>query len=253
MPNRNTNQTLTKQNTLLEARVEVQNHDLAVAVRELEAFTYSVTHDLRAPLRAINSFSRILLDEHGACFEGEALDFMQRINRASARMSELIDDLLKLSRVGRGVIETAPVDLSALINDVYQRLAEREPHRDVTLNIEPGMVVRGHARLLRIVLENILGNAWKFTRFRHPAVIDCRMTEDTGRRLISMSDNGTGFDMRYHHKLFAPFQRLHDTTEFEGTGIGLVTVARIIERHGGEVSIIGTEGKGATVSIFLPA
>jgi light-regulated signal transduction histidine kinase (bacteriophytochrome) len=241
------------QTSVLEALVAERTRELAATVKELEAFTYSVAHDLRAPVRAIHGFSRALLEDYGDRFEGESLDHMLRICRASERMSQLIDDLLKLSRVGRGDIERRVVDLSALVAGIGSRLAEREPARDVTLDIEPGVVVRGDARLLTIVLENVLDNAWKFTRRRERAVIRFFTAERDGRRVVCVSDNGTGFDMRYRDKLFAPFQRLHRAEDFEGTGIGLVTIARILARHGGDASIEGVEGHGATVYLFIPA
>jgi light-regulated signal transduction histidine kinase (bacteriophytochrome) len=241
------------QTSALEALVAERTRELAATVKELEAFTYSVAHDLRAPVRAIHGFSRALLEDYGDRFEGESLDHMLRICRASERMSQLIDDLLKLSRVGRGDIERRVVDLSALVAGIGSRLAEREPARDVTLDIEPGVVVRGDARLLTIVLENVLDNAWKFTRRRERAVIRFFTAERDGRRVVCVSDNGTGFDMRYRDKLFAPFQRLHRAEDFEGTGIGLVTIARILARHGGDASIEGVEGHGATVYLFIPA
>jgi light-regulated signal transduction histidine kinase (bacteriophytochrome) len=241
------------QTSALEALVAERTRELAATVKELEAFTYSVAHDLRAPVRAIHGFSRALLEDYGDRFEGESLDHMLRICRASERMSQLIDDLLKLSRVGRGDIERRVVDLSALVAGIGSRLAEREPARDVTLDIEPGVVVRGDARLLTIALENVLDNAWKFTRRRERAVIRFFTAERDGRRVVCVSDNGTGFDMRYRDKLFAPFQRLHRAEDFEGTGIGLVTIARILARHGGDASIEGVEGHGATVYLFIPA
>ncbi len=243
---------LAGQNLALEAVVADRTRELATAIKELEAFTYSVAHDLRAPLRAIHGFSQILLEDFGDRFQGEALDYMQRICRASARMSDLIDDLLKLSQVGRGKIELSPTNLSTLVSEVALRLVEREPARQVRFTIEPGIEVQANARLLTIAFENILGNALKFTRPRSVSEIRLFTREQGPRRLICVSDNGTGFDMRYSHKLFSPFQRLHAADKFEGTGIGLVTVARIIERHGGDVSIEGVVDEGATVSIFLP-
>jgi light-regulated signal transduction histidine kinase (bacteriophytochrome) len=236
----------------LEALVAERTRDLAETVKELEAFSYSVAHDLRAPLRAVHSFSRLLLEDYAERFDGEPLDFMQRILRASERMSLLIDDLLKLSQVGRGKIEPVPVDLSAIVTQIAASLREREPARDVRFDIQPGVVTQGDIRLLTIAFENLLENAWKFTRRRDVARIRFHAGEQNGRPAIWIADNGTGFDMRYHEKLFAPFQRLHHATDYEGTGIGLVTVARIIVRHGGEVAINGVEDVGATVSIVLP-
>jgi light-regulated signal transduction histidine kinase (bacteriophytochrome) len=252
MPDSGDPAVLFDQNLALEALVADRTRELHIAVKEFEAFTYSVAHDLRAPLRAIHGFSQVLLEDFGDRFEGDALDYMHRIRRASARMSDVIDDLLKLSQVGRGRIELARTDLSSLVRDVADRLVDLAPARHVQITIEPGIEVQGNHRLLSIAFENILGNAWKFTRPRAVAEIRVFTRMDGQRRLICVSDNGTGFDMRYCHKLFSPFERLHASDQFEGTGIGLVTVARIIERHCGEVSIVGVVDGGATVSIFLP-
>lgn len=247
-----TDSSLQNQNAALEVIVAGRTQELAAAVKELESFTYSVAHDLRAPLRAINSFSRAIMDDHAAELSEEPRDYLLRIVRASERMGLLIDDLLKLSRVGRGDVERELIDLSSLLDEINRRLVERNPDRDVTVTVEPGMMVQGDRRLLAIALENVLDNAWKFTRRQPHATITCTETIQNGRRILHVADNGTGFDMRYRHKLFAPFQRLHRDDEFEGTGIGLVTVSRILTRHGGQVAIEGTEGVGTTVSLTLP-
>ncbi len=236
----------------LEAMVEDRTRELAAAVKELESFTYSVAHDLRSPLRAINSFSRALMEDHAAELSDEPRDYLQRIFRASERMSLLIDDLLKLSRVGRGEVERQPINLTAMLTEIHKRLVERDPDRSVCLVIQPGMVVQGDGRLLAIAFENVLDNAWKFTRRQPHATISCTQVVTDGRSTVVVVDNGTGFDMRYRHKLFAPFQRLHRDDEFEGTGIGLVTVARIVARHAGCVTIEGEEGVGTTVALTLP-
>jgi light-regulated signal transduction histidine kinase (bacteriophytochrome) len=243
---------LQEQTSVLEALVADRTRELAATVKELESFAYSVAHDLRAPLRAIHSFSRALMEDYGDRFDGDALDFMQRIMRASDRMSQLIDDLLRLSHIGRGDIVPAPTDLSAMITEICMRLAEREPGRHVALDVQDGMVVQGDARLLALAFENVLDNAWKFTRKREAATVRAFMEEQDGRRIVRIADNGTGFDMRYRHKLFVPFQRLHRADDFEGTGIGLVIVARVVARHGGEVWIDGAEGEGTTVSLYIP-
>jgi light-regulated signal transduction histidine kinase (bacteriophytochrome) len=243
---------LQSHNIALEALVAERTRELAATVEELEAFTYSVAHDLRAPLRAINSFSRILAEDYADRFQDEASDYLQRISRASEQMSRLIDDLLKLSHIGRGEIEREVVNLSALVIEIGARLAETEPERDVRLDVEKDITVVGDARLLSIAFENLLANSRKFTRRREIALIKVATTPRHGKNFISITDNGTGFDMRYRHKLFAPFQRLHSAKEFEGTGIGLVTVSRIIARHGGEISIEGVQGFGTTVSVYIP-
>jgi light-regulated signal transduction histidine kinase (bacteriophytochrome) len=240
------------QTTALEVTAAGKNRELESTVKELEAFTYSVAHDLRAPLRAISNFSRILLEDFPDRFHGEPMDYLQRIVRSSERMSCLIDDLLQLSRIGRGEVERHRIDLSAMVADIAARLHEQDRGREVVFEIQDSVEIDGDRRLLLIAFENLLGNAHKFTRHCDRAVI--RFFTDTreGRPIICVADNGVGFDMRYRHKLFAPFQRLHRDDEFEGTGIGLVTVSRIIARHGGEVSIEGAPNQGATVSIFIP-
>lgn len=237
----------------LEVLVAEHTRELAETVKELEAFAYSVAHDLRAPLRAIHGFSRALLEDYPERFEGGSLDYIHRICRASERMSELIDDLLKLSRIGRGDIERNPIDLSALVTEIGKILAEREAGRQVRLEVEPDVTVWGDARLLTIAFENLVGNAWKFTRRRDVAMIRLFTSTRDGRRVVCLSDNGTGFDTRYRDKLFTPFQRLHRAEDFEGTGIGLVTVARVLARHGGQVTIDSVEGEGTTVSVYIPA
>jgi signal transduction histidine kinase len=236
----------------LEALVADRTRELATTVAELEAFTYSVAHDLRAPLRAIHSFSSALLEDHLHRFDGEALDYLHRIAGASERMSQLIDDLLKLSKIGRGEVERKPVDVSAMVATIAMRNAERQPLRRVQLDVEADIVANGDARLLLIAFENLLDNAWKFTRYRDPAIVRVYIAEQSGVRRICIADNGAGFDTRYRHKLFAPFQRLHRADEFEGTGIGLVIVARIVARHGGEATIESAVDQGTTVSLLLP-
>lgn len=243
---------LQDQTKTLESDIAARTRDLAIAVKEMESFTYSVAHDLRAPVRAINGFSRALLEDYGDRFVGEPLDYLLRISRASERMGQLIDDLLKLSQVGRGDVERTDVNLSVLAVSAAARLTERLPGRDVRLAIQDGMTIRGDGRLLLIVLENLLDNAWKFTQRRETAEIRFFAENESGRRVFRIADNGSGFDMRYRHKLFAPFQRLHRNDEFEGTGIGLVIVSRIVARHGGDVWIEGIEDQGATVSFTLP-
>ena len=244
---------LQDQASALEVVFAEQTRELINTVKELEYFTYSVAHDLRAPLRAISSFSRILIDEYADRFHGEPMDYLARIIRASARMSCLIDDLLKLSRIGRDDVERQRVDLSAIVTEIAARLHEQDGGRTVRFEIQDGVTIAGDARLLAIAFENLLGNAYKFTRHCDPAVIRFFTTLHEGRSIIRVADNGAGFDPRYVHKLFAPFQRLHRDDEFEGTGIGLVTVSRIIARHGGEVWIEGAPNQGAAVSISVPA
>jgi light-regulated signal transduction histidine kinase (bacteriophytochrome) len=229
-----------------------QTRELETTAKELEAFTHSVAHDLRAPLRAISSFGRILIEDYPERFHGEPMDYLQRILRSSERMSCLIDDLLKLSRIGRGDVERHNINLSTIVTEIAVRLHEQDESRNVQFDIQDNVVNAGDARLLAITFENLLGNAFKFTRGRNLAVIGFFTSERDGRQIICVTDNCTGCDMRFRHKLFAPFQRLHRDDEFEGTGIGLVTVSRIIGRHGGEVWIEGVPDVGATGSVFIP-
>ncbi len=202
---------------------------------ELEAFSYSVSHDLRAPLRAIDGFSRILLNEYGAQLDDGGREYLQRVCAAAQKMGALIDDLLKLSRVTRAELKREPVDLSRLADDVIRDFQKGDPTRQAQVRIQPGLQTTGDSRLLRIVLDNLLGNAWKFTAKRDIAKIEFGSTSSDGVDTYFVHDNGAGFDMTYVDKLFGAFQRLHASSEFPGTGIGLATVQRIISKHGGRV------------------
>jgi PAS domain S-box-containing protein len=217
------------------------------ANRELEAFSYSVAHDLRAPLRSIDGFSQALLEDYSDKLDAEGQKALAFVRDGALRMAQLIDDLLDLSRVTRAELERARVDLSALVRTSFRRLAEAEPDRRVALSIEDGLEVRGDARLLAIAVDNLCDNAWKFTRHQPDARISFRATE-TG---YALQDNGAGFDMRHASKLFGVFQRLHGVADFEGTGIGLATVQRIVHRHGGRISAEGEVGRGATFTFTL--
>lgn len=214
-------------------------------VQELESFSYSVSHDLRAPLRALDGFSQALWEKYPGALDERGRDYLERIRNASQRMSHLIDALLRLSRISRQAMQWRPVDLSALAGEVLQDLRDAEPGREVEVHCEPHLRVWGDAALLRIVLQNLLGNAWKFTgEVEHPVIELGRDPERPGRCYVR--DNGAGFDPRYAERLFGAFQRLHSESEFEGTGIGLVTVKRIVRRHGGEVWAEAKPGEGAT-------
>ncbi len=225
---------------------------LAAANRELEAFAYSVSHDLRAPLRSIEGFSRILLEEHQARLDADGRDCLERVCAATRRMDGLISDLLNLSRVTRSEMRRQAVDLSRLARTVVRELRRDEPDRTVECTIAEGLTVTADSNLMRVVLENLLGNAWKFTRGRQPARVEFGATSQDGRTAFFVRDNGAGFDMAYAGKLFGAFQRLHSETEFPGTGIGLATVQRILRRHGGRVWAEGAVGRGATFFFSLP-
>ncbi|RFC36610.1 MAG: His Kinase A (phospho-acceptor) domain-containing protein [Candidatus Nitrotoga sp. SPKER] len=236
----------------LEEQVIQRTAQLAAANQELEAFSYSVSHDLRAPLRSIDGFSRALLDDYSAHLDETGKDYLQRVRAATQRMGQLIDDMLKLSRVTRSEMNFKTVNLSVLAQTVVDELQHIQPERNVEFICTPGMLVRGDAHLLKVALENLLGNAWKFTSKREQAHIEIGVTHQVEASVYFVRDNGAGFDMAYVSKLFSAFQRLHAMTEFPGTGIGLATVQRIIHRHGGRVWAEGEPDKGSTFYFTLP-
>jgi len=238
-------------NQELEQRVRQRTAELEQANKELEAFSYSVSHDLRGPLRSIEGFSQILLEDHAQGLDEEARGYLGRVRASSRRMALLIDDLLDLSRVTRTEMRREAVDLSALAQGIAAELRKTQPERKAEFAIEGGVVANGDARLLRLVLENLLGNAWKFTKKEPEARIEFGSILRGGDWIYYVRDNGVGFDFRYADKLFEAFQRLHDPEEFEGTGIGLATVQRIVHRHGGTVWAEGRRGGGATFYFSL--
>jgi PAS domain S-box-containing protein len=238
-------------NRSLERRVHERTDALEGANAELEAFSYSVSHDLRAPLRALDGFSLALLEDYGDRLDEHAADYLRRIRAASQRMARLIDDLLTLSRVTRRDMTPGQVDLTALAHAVGAELSADEPEREVTLTVAENMWVDGDAQLLDVALRNLLGNAWKFTSRTQGAQVTVGVEDREGERVYYVRDNGAGFDATYADKLFAPFQRLHSEDEFPGTGIGLATVKRIVRRHRGRVWAEGATGRGATVWFTL--
>jgi light-regulated signal transduction histidine kinase (bacteriophytochrome) len=239
--------------TELEARVERRTEELAVANKELEAFSYSVSHDLRAPLRAIDGYSLAIVEDYGPELPGPVQADLGRVRAASQRMSLMIDEMLALSRVTRQELLDEPVDLTALADDVAGELRTHETGRDVQVEIEPGMNVTGDPVLLRLVVHNLLENAYKFTARTEDAHVDMsRVDSEPGRSTFAVRDNGAGFDMRYSDKLFRPFERLHRQDEFRGTGVGLTTVSRILNRHGGRIWADGVPGEGASFFFDLP-
>lgn len=231
--------------------VQAANRLLEAANSELESFSYSVSHDLRAPLRSIDGFSQILLEEHSAQLDEQGRSHLGRVRAAAQRMGALIDDLLQLSRVGRSQLLRREVDLSEVAAETFAELGRAEPSRAVVWDIEAGLVASADPNLLRIVFANLLGNAWKFTRDRTPAEIRFDAVRANGCTTYRIRDNGAGFDMAYASRLFTPFQRLHSPRDFPGTGIGLAIVARIIRRHEGEIHAEAEPGKGATLSFTL--
>jgi len=243
---------LRRLNADLERRVRERTGELAATIQELEAFSYSVSHDLRAPLRAIDGFSDELLRSHSAQLDDKGKHYLQRIRAGTQRMAQLIDDMLQLSRLSRGEMRREAVDLSTLAAAIAAELRQQEPARNVTFVIEPDMQAVGDASLLRVVLENLLGNAWKFTSKRPTATIRFGRGAHDGRREFFVRDDGAGFDMNHAGKLFGAFQRLHPEREFPGTGIGLATVQRVVRRHGGQVRAEGTPNEGAAFYFTLP-
>jgi two-component system, NtrC family, sensor kinase len=219
--------------------------------RELEAFSYSVSHDLRAPLRRIDGFAKVILEGYAERLDPHGQDILKRLQGAAHRMGELIDDLLQLSLVGRADVRCERVNLSHLADLVVAELRAANAGRRVTVSIEDDVMAEGDPRLLRVVLDNLLGNAWKFTRQSDDATISFGLTRKDDNPMYFVEDNGAGFDMQHAHKLFAPFQRLHAARDFPGTGIGLATVRRIIERHGGRIAAEGRTGHGARFSWTL--
>jgi len=238
-------------NTELEQRVIDRTRQLEATNKELEAFAYSVSHDLRAPLRSIDGFSQVVLEDYSDKLDEEGAHYLQRLRAASQRMGHLIDDMLKLSRVTRIKIQRRKVDLSVLAETITAELQQRQPERRVQFAITSGLTANGDKRLLEIALENLLENAWKFTGKRARARIEFGCNETNGKSTYFVRDDGVGFDMAYADKLFGAFQRLHSPREFEGTGIGLATVQRIIHRHGGEVWGEGAVEKGAAFYFTL--
>jgi len=227
------------------------NAELTAANQELEAFSYSVSHDLSAPLRSIDGFSLALLEDYSEKLDGEGRDYLRRIRSATQRMGFLIDDLLDLSRVTRVEMKLEKVYLSALGRSIAAELQRTQPERRAEFRIEDGLQAIADSRLMRVVLGNLLGNAWKFTSKRDSACIEFGKTDDSETPNYFVRDNGAGFDPAHTGRLFGAFQRLHDHNEFPGTGIGLATVQRIIRRHGGSIRAEGAVDKGATFYFTL--
>lgn len=219
---------------------------------ELEAFSYSVSHDLRAPLRSIDGFSQLLLEDFAGTLDAKAQDYLRRVRDSAQRMGELIDDLLQLSRVARADLSRSRIDLSSIARAVAEELMNKEPERKITLHVQDQLLAEADSRLVRVALDNLLGNAWKFTAKVPEARIEIGAERQEGATVFFVRDNGAGFDMHYAEKLFQPFQRLHVESDFAGTGIGLATVHRIIDRHGGRIWAQGAVDQGATFYFTIP-
>jgi len=242
---------LKKQQETLEDKVKERTQKLQIANSELESFCYSVSHDLRAPLRSIDGFSKALLEDYSEDLNEQASSYLNRVCASSQRMGELIDDLLKLSKVVRSDMNKSNVDLSSLASGVFEQLTEHELQRKVTFRCASKCIVSGDKGLLLAMLENLIGNAWKFTAAADDARIEFGVQQNEGQVVYFIRDNGAGFDDKYKHKMFEPFQRLHSNEHYEGSGIGLATVQRIVRRHGGEVWAESALGAGATIFFTL--
>ncbi len=238
-------------NAELEQRVRERTVQLETANKELEAFSYSVSHDLRAPLRGIDGWSQALLEDYHDQLDEQGQQYIDRVRSETQRMGHLIDDMLRLSRLTRAEMIKGHVDLSALAQAIVERLKRDDPHRQVDFNIQAGVTAEGDSHLLEAVLANLLGNAFKFSAKRADARIEFGETELEGQRVFFVRDNGAGFDMAYAQKLFGAFQRMHKASEFPGTGVGLATVQRVIHRHGGRVWAEAEVARGATFYFTL--
>jgi PAS domain S-box-containing protein len=238
-------------NAELEQRVRDRTAELEATARELDAFAYSVSHDLRAPLRSLHGFSEVLLEDYADRLDDEGRQYLQRIQANVARMGQLIDDLLRLSRASRTGLKRERVDIGAQASEIIAGLRGTAPGRRVEVVIADALVTTGDSRLIRLALENLLSNAWKFTGRREHAIIGVGTVGQPGGQAFFVRDNGAGFDMRYAGKLFDPFQRLHPAAEFEGSGIGLAIVHRILSRHGGRIWAESEPGKGSTFFFTL--
>ena len=238
-------------NAELEQRVEARTRELAAVNRELEAFSYSVSHDLRGPVRAINGFCSILINQHGAAMASAAQAHLERVRQSGRRMDEMIEGLLALARIARKAPRLEQIELSTIAREVFERLREAQPGRAVEIELHDNVTAFGDRRLLHTVLDNLLGNAWKFTSKTAQARIAFGVEVRGGERVYSVRDNGAGFDMKYAGKLFGLFQRQHRSDEFEGTGIGLATVQRIVACHGGRIWAEAEAGRGATFYFTL--
>ena len=236
-------------NAGLETRVLERTAELQATTRELDSFAYSVSHDLRAPLRSLDGFSALLIEDYASVLDDVGLEYLHRIQANAGRMAQMIDDLLHLSRTTRADLRRRPVDVTGLAREVVADLHAGEPSRAVEVHIAAGLTASGDADLVRLVLQNLIGNSWKFTAGRTDALVEVGSDEDG--RVLFVRDNGAGFDMEFANKLFEPFQRLHSTAEFEGNGIGLAIVHRVIARHGGRIWAHSTLGEGSVFRFAL--
>ncbi|MEX2543198.1 MAG: ATP-binding protein [Trueperaceae bacterium] len=243
---------LERLNLELETRVNNRTADLRELNEELEAINYNIAHDLRTPLRGINGYSNLLLEEYGDVLDETGREYLQRVDAATARMGALIEALLSLSRLARAEIRQQQVNITEIAFSVSTGLAEQEPGREVRVEFAEGLLARGDPSLLRTMLTNLLDNAWKFTRGVQPADVQVGGQERCGEVVFFVRDNGVGFDPEYSDKLFQPFQRLHKPGDYDGLGLGLATAHRIVNRHGGRIWAEGRVGEGTTIYFTLP-
>lgn len=248
---RKAEQDLVELNASLERKVQERTSELQTALKELETFSYSISHDLRSPLRAIDGFSLALIEDAGTRLAPELRNYLDRIRSASTHMAHLIDDLLELSRSSRVEIRKSEVDLGAIAHEILEGLHNQNPERSLFAKVDPGIRVQGDPVLVRSILDNLLGNSWKYSSTREEAVIEVTSEIVDGRRWVQVKDNGIGFDMEHAGKLFGTFQRLHQGSRFEGTGIGLATVRKLVERHGGAITGSGIPDNGAVFRFTL--
>lgn len=236
---------------VIETKLENHARELAMYVEELESYSYSIAHDLRAPVRSVTSFSQVLLDDMAKKLVPEERNTLNRIITAGKYMAELIDDILSLAKITRENMVLQPLNLSVMAECGLDRLRELQPHRACIVNVEPNLQAKGDSRLTQQLLDNLLENAWKYTAKNVEASIEFGSVPDSGGKVFYVRDNGVGFDMQYAGKLFQPFQRLHSKEEFEGTGIGLAIARRIVDRHGGKIWVESEINKGTTVFFTL--
>ena len=234
-----------------EEQLEKSAHGLKLAKNELEAYSYTLAHDLRTPLRAIISFTQIIKEDCSDKLNEEDLDHLSRIHHAGQHMSALIDDLIQLSRISQATVKPADCDVSAIAATLLEQHRQADPDREITCRVQPGMRVFGDPKLIEQLLGNLVDNAWKYTRNTAGPTIEIDMRRQRGVKYFYVRDNGAGFDMQYVDKLFTPFQRLHAATEFEGTGIGLASVRRVVQMHHGEIRAEAVPDEGCTITFSL--